>query len=137
MHRRSVLPTNQYLTHSANHSANHSRQRRSSAMSNVSPSFIYSLSEGVFDDKSQEDNMIEIKRSKLANMILINRDSEFPAQADPSISPDRSVPIENSSSGDDTRAIRPNELAKTKSSRAQTEYRRRVELNESFERLRL
>jgi len=46
------------------------------------------------------------------------------------------IPLENESSGDDG-VPRPDEMAKTKAARAQSEHRRRVELKESFERLRM
>ena len=132
--RRSTLSTSQ---HHLSRSPNRSHQRRSSAMSNVSPSFAHPISEDIFDDKSQQSVRMQIKRSKSANTILVNRDSEFAGQAELFVPPDGSAIVENESSGDDAVTIQPDELAKTKAARAQSEHRRRVELKESFERLRL
>jgi hypothetical protein len=134
MRRRSTLSSSQ---HHISGSPNRSHQRRSSAMSTVSTSFAHPISEDVFDDKSQQSARMQIKRSKSANMIHVNHDSEFAAHADLFVPPDGSAIIENESSGDDAGTIQPDELAKTKAARAQSEHRRRVELKESFERLRL
>src|SRR5204862_2316623 len=106
-------------------------------MPNVPPSYAQPISEDGFDDKSQQSGRMQIKRSKSANTILVNRDSEFAAQADLFVPLDGSALVENESSGDDAGTAQPDELAKTKAARAQSEHRRRVELKESFERLRL
>jgi hypothetical protein len=87
------------------------------------------LSQDIFDDKATTGRM-QIKRSKSANTILVNHDTVPAVDAYPTVE----GTVEESS-GDDG-PIRPDELAKTKAARAQSEHRRRVELKESFERLR-
>lgn len=64
-------------------------------------------------------------------MIHVNRD-DIPADMI-----DGAAVVENESSGDDGVTALPDDLAKTKAARAQSEHRRRVELKESFERLRM
>jgi len=76
---------------------------------------------------------MHVKRSKSANQILLNDD--MPTQDIFNAPLEGSAILENESSGDDR--IAGDELAKTKAARAQSEHRRRVELKESFERLRL
>ena len=77
---------------------------------------------------------MKIKRSKSANMLpspLDPPESQYFPVADA---------IGEDSSGEEAREtaeLRADELAKTKAARAQSEHRRRVELKESVERLRM
>ena len=111
--RRSSLSASQ---HHLSRSPNRAHHRRASAL--PTPSFVVPISQDLFDDK--KPGRLQIKRSKSANTILTNPSPE-------------AVENENESSGED----RPDDLAKTKAARAQSEHRRRVELKESFERLRI
>jgi hypothetical protein len=108
-------------------------------MPSVSPSFPHPISEDVANETKPVRT--HIKRSKSASTLLINHDSEsFVVNHDtyPPLPSETGGIVENESSGDDVGSfIRPDELAKTKAARAQSEHRRRVELKESFERLRL
>lgn len=126
--RRASLSATQ---HHLSRSPNRSHQRRSSAMPNVPLSLARPISE---DDETKTVRM-QVKRSKSANTLLVKHDPEF--KAHDQFVPDKSAVVENESSGDDGGIIKPDELAKTKAARAQSEHRRRVELKESFERLRL
>lgn len=83
---------------------------------------------------------MQVKRSKSANQILVNHDIDegLHESYHHSMNTLDSAVVENESSGEDGMTARgPDELAKTKAARAQSEHRRRVELKESFERLRL
>ena len=111
--RRSSLSASQ---HHLARSPNRAHHRRASGL--PTPSFAVPLSQDLFDDR--KPGRLQIKRSKSANTVLTDPSPE-------------AIDHENESSGED----RPDDLAKTKAARAQSEHRRRVELKESFERLRL
>ena len=70
-----------------------------------------------------------MKRSKSANQILLKPEAEGIAETH--------VVGENDSSGDDAGTVRPDESVKTKQARAQSEHRRREDLKQSFERLKM
>jgi hypothetical protein len=143
---------------SANHhhlsrSPNRSHQRRSSAMSSLPvPSLAgQSISENPFDEKPATGKQrLQIKRSKSTNTFLVKNDSEefvegvflhdaLPPPPTPLVDRGEGQPAvgESVSSGDDALPNEAEQLAKTKQARAESEHRRRVELKESFERLRL
>jgi hypothetical protein len=131
--RRSSLSASQ---HHLSRSPNRVHQRRASGLPTAPPAYPLPLSQDLFDDKTQTGRM-QIKRSKSANTILVNRDHLNHEPPPPP--PQDYTTIEGTveeSSGDDG-PLRPDDLAKTKAARAQSEHRRRVELKESFERLRL
>jgi hypothetical protein len=130
--RASLSTSNRRLSRSPNRS----HQRRSSAMPNVPTSFTLPITEDAFEDK-QSNGRMQIKRSKSANTILVKKEPFVP-QEELFVSPpiDGSTIVENESSGDDVTVQQSEELAKTKAARAQSEHRRRVELKDSFDRLR-
>jgi hypothetical protein len=126
--RRSSLSASQ---HHLSRSPNRVHQRRASGLPTAPPAYALPLSQDLFDDKTQTGRM-QIKRSKSANTILVNHQPPPPPPQDYTT---MEGTVEESS-GDDG-PLRPDDLAKTKAARAQSEHRRRVELKESFERLRL
>ena len=131
MRRKSVSSTHHHLSRSPNR-----HQRRSSAMPAVPQSFAHPIITEDFPDEMKTVRM-QVKRSKSANTIHINHDAEFVAPPhDLFVPPETHTVVENESSGDDG-IMPPDDLAKTKAARAQSEHRRRVELKESFERLRI
>ena len=88
----------------------------------TAPSFALPLSQDLFAD--DKHGRMQIKRSKSANIIL---QQQLPQDEGDSSGEGEEIPQR----GDDVDA------AKTKAARAQSEHRRRVELKESFERLRI
>jgi hypothetical protein len=83
---------------------------------------------------------MQVKRSKSANLVLGSQDLENGISQHDMFPPpqvDVLCGMENESSGDDGGTHAPDELARTKAARAQSEHRRRVELKDSFEQLRL
>jgi hypothetical protein len=106
--RRSSLSTSNHLRSPNRH------VRRSSAIATTS-TFTFPLQPEIFMDDKQKRS--QVKRSKSSN----------------ALQEEEEVTLENDSSGDGD----DKELAKTKAARAQSEHRRRLELKESFEKLRL
>jgi hypothetical protein len=98
--------------------------------------FARPLSQDLFIDDKPGTGRLQVKRSKSANLILGSQDLEnFVAQHEMIVAKD--VCNENESSGEDNGVNGAEELARTKAARAQSEHRRRVELKDSFEQLRL
>ena len=127
MRRRASLSASQ---HHLSRSPNRSHQRRSSGISNLSPSFALPISENPHDESSAiETRRPQVKRSKSANHILAKAETEEGG----------TVKEENDSSGDDGGTVIRNDAdsVKTKQARAQSEHRRREDLKQSFERLKL
>jgi hypothetical protein len=127
--RRSTLPVSQQtLSRSPN-----GHQRRSSGLQQT---YQLPLSQDIFfDDSSQHhhNHRSHVKRSKSANTILVNHEGVQDIYA---TRPSEQLATAGESEGSDD-PMRPDEMAKTKAARAQSEHRRRVELKESFERLRI
>jgi len=144
MRRRASLSASQ---HHLSRSPNRSHQRRSSAVSNLSPSFALPISEIPFDDSpdpttatattARNSSRLQVKRSKSANHILLKQEGYVKQEGQfPNEHVDGTAVVENDSSGDDAGTVRPDESAKTKQARAQSEHRRREDLKQSFERLK-
>ena len=131
--------------HHLSRSPNRSHQRRSSAMPSLP------ISEDPFDEKPVSTaHRLQIKRSKSTNTFIKPEAEDFveavflqdPVPPPPTPLLDHPVEVrqvvsETVSSGDDALPNETEQLAKTKQARAESEHRRRVELKESFERLRL
>lgn len=135
--------------HHLSRSPNRSHQRRSSAMPSLAvPLAGQSISEDPFDEKPTLH--LPIKRSS-SSPFLVKTDGEdfvegvflqdpVPLPPTPHLEKPfetQQVLGENVSSGDDALPNESDQLAKTKQARAESEHRRRVELKESFERLRI
>ena len=109
------------------------------------------ISEDPFDEKpASTAHRLQIKRSKSTTTFVKPEAEEFveavflqdglPPPPTPLLDQPveaQQVVCETVSSGDDAQPNETEQLAKTKQARAESEHRRRVELKESFERLRL
>jgi len=123
--RRSSLSASQH--HPSRSPNRHARQ--SSTITSNGAAYALPVAQDIFIEEGPVRRM-QVKRSKSENHIVLQ--DELSTQDIYTIL-DGSAIVENESSGED----RGDELAKTKAARAQSEHRRRVELKESFEKLRL